>query len=479
MRRIISLLLCAAAILFAAPLSACKETTAQNSCFLDLYYDADAGIINGKAVYKFVNSSNEMLSKIKFNLYPNAYNEKNKTFFEGCKDAFYQGESFGGIKILSCSSGENASGNAAEKNLEFSVSENELTLEVFCDELLPGKTAEVAIEFETTLPKARLRLGITENSVNLGEFYPALCKIDENGFVPTEYHSFGDPYFSDVFDYRADINVPSAFTVACSGSPEKTVIDGDRTNYSFSLRNGRYFAFALSDKFNVSAIKSGNTDIYYYSLSPKDGKIDETRKYFDFYSSEFGEYPYKTFSVVETELYCGGAEFSGLCFVSDKDNEGKPSAALHETAHQWWGAIVGNNQTTDGYIDEGLAEYSAYLYLLSSGKTDDANNMINKAKAAYKSFFDIKTLFSGNADTRMNRPLYDYANEEEYVAITYRKSLVMFAELEKTVGAKKNIAAMKKLYKDNKFKNIGLSELTKAFGRKEYFESFVNGKVIV
>ena len=105
--------------------------------------------------------------------------------------------------------------------------------------------------------------------------------------------------------------------------------------------------------------------------------------------------------------------------------------------------------------------------------------MINKSKAAYKSFFDIKSLFSSNADTSMNRPLKEYANEEEYVAIAYRKSLVMFAELEKTVGMKKNIAAMKKLYKDNKFKNIGLDELTKAFGRKEYFESFVNGKVII
>ena len=125
MRRIISLLLCAAAILFVAPLFSCNETTALNSCYLDLFYDSEAGIISGKAAYKFVNSSNEMLNKIKFNLYPNAYSEKNKAFFEGYKDAYYQGESFGGIKILSCSSGE--------KSLDFSVSEDELTLEVLCD----------------------------------------------------------------------------------------------------------------------------------------------------------------------------------------------------------------------------------------------------------------------------------------------------------------------------------------------------------
>ena len=77
MRRIISLLLCAAAILFVAPLSACNETTVSNSCYLDLFYDSEAGIISGKAAYKFVNTTKRVLSSVLFNLPANAYNGKN------------------------------------------------------------------------------------------------------------------------------------------------------------------------------------------------------------------------------------------------------------------------------------------------------------------------------------------------------------------------------------------------------------------
>ena len=38
---------------------------------------------------------------------------------------------------------------------------------------------------------------------------------------------------------------------------------------------------------------------------------------------------------------------------------------------------------------------------------------------------------------------------------------------------------MKKFYADNKFLSAGTEELIKAFGYKEYFTSFINGKVIV
>ncbi len=473
MRKFISAALCAVTFCLILTVCSCKKTPTENICRLDLHYDSESGVLSGKAAYKFVNSSNEVLNEIKFNLAANAYNGKNEAVSASRKDsAYYLGESLGGIKILSCKTGE--------KPLQFSLSENELTLCAAFGELFPDEEAEIEIEFETTLPKANLRLGITENAVNLADSYPTLCKLSENGFVETNYSPFGDPYFSDVFDFSANVDVPSEFTAACSGSPEKTVIDGDRTTYSFSMKNGRYFAFVLSDKFNVSAVKSGNTDIYYYSVAPENGKLAEVKKCFDYFSSEFGEYPYKTFSVAETGLFCGGMEFSGLCFIADAlEDEEKINAARHETAHEWWGTTVGNNQLADAYVDEGLAEYSAYLYLLFEGKNDEAEEMINNAKAAYKSFFDIKSIFSGSANTVMNRPLNEFLNEEEYVAIAYRKSLVMFSELEKTVGAKKNVSSLKKLYRDNKFKNIGFNELTKAFGREEYFRSFVSGKVIV
>ena len=473
MRRIICCFLFLVSLSLVLPISSCGKQTAKNSCSLDLSYDETNGIISGKAAYKFVNTSNGVLSEVLFNLYPNVFDGKNDVFKSDKKtDIFYAGETFGEIKISSVTSDG--------LPLAFSFSEDELLLKVATDKIYPEDETQIEIEFSTTLPKANNRLGITENVVNLADFYPTLCKLAENGFVCPAYCGIGDPFYADCADFSVSINLPSVYTAACSGAAAKTVIDGERTDYSFEIVNGRYFALALSDKFNVSAVKSGDTDIFYYSAEKDEGRLDEVKKCFEFYVGAFGAYPYKTFSVVETGLDALGTEFSGMCFINEKAKaEEKTRAALHETAHEWWGITVGTDQINEAFIDEGLAEYSVYLYYLLNDKTEQAEHMINTAKAAYKSFFEINSIFSGESDTAMNRPLTGFKSETEYVAIAYDKSLIMFTELEKTVGAKKNVAKMKTLYSANEFGICSANELTKAFGRKEYFESFITGKVIV
>lgn len=473
MRRIISFFLFALSVLSVIPVFGCEKKAENPSCSLDLFYDDERGIISGKAVYKFVNTANDVLNEVLFNLYPNAYNGKNSAVTERKKEkAYYAGESTGGIKIKSCSS--------SGEPLSFDLSNDELVLSVCSGDIFPNEEKQIEIEFETTLPKANLRLGITEKAINLADFYPALCKLSEKGFVPTGYSPFGSPYFSDATDFAVTLNVPSVFTAACSGYPEKTVVDGNRTEYSFSLENGRNFAFVLSDDFDVSAVKCGETGIYVYSFDKNDELIADVKKCFEYYSSAFGDYPYKTLSVVETGLWFGGTDFSGLCMISsDIPYETKRLAAYHETAHQWWGSGVGCDRANEAYVAEGLADYSVCLHLVSLGENDLANDIITRAKAAYKSFFDINKLFSGEADTSMNRPLKSFKTEEEFVAIAYFKSLIMFTELEKTTSAKKNVSAMKKLYSAHKFGFAGKAELENAFGHKEYFDSFVSGKVIV
>jgi aminopeptidase N len=37
-------------------------------------------------------------------------------------------------------------------------------------------------------------------------------------------------------------------------------------------------------------------------------------------------------------------------------------ATVHETAHQWWYGLVGNDQVDDPWVDEALAQYSTLLY---------------------------------------------------------------------------------------------------------------------
>ena len=88
------------------------------------------------------------------------------------------------------------------------------------------------------------------------------------------------------------------------------------------------------------------------------------------YEDLFSAYPHQRMVVVQGD-FPDGMEFSGLVFVGDdwfKTWHGIPNDWLtlitaHEIAHQWWYALVGNDQAQYPYLDEALALYSEELFV--------------------------------------------------------------------------------------------------------------------
>lgn len=472
MRRFLSFALSAFVVLGSAFLSSCKKKESVSTAEIAVEFDETDFTISGKAVYKLVNTTNNLLNDVKFNLVPKAYEDKRNiatSLNEG--KVYYDGESVSTFEIKSIF--------ANNKAAQSQTSEDGLTLSVLTGEVYPDEEVKVEINFEVGLPKANARLGATETTVNLADFYPSLCFLVKDGFCPTSYSPFGDPYFADVSNFKVSLTLPAAYAVASSGFPERTSIDGSTATYVYSLEKGRDFAFVLSKDFNVSTAKSGDTILTYYSVSPIGDDVEVVKDCVDYFSSVFGKFPYKNFSLAETGLFCDGTEFSGLSFVSnDLSAERKKMALVRQTAHQWWRNGVGVNEEKEGYIDEGLCEYATYLYLSDRGYASEAEETIENAKALYKSIFDVKDLLNGESDARMNRSLKEFKNENEYIAVAYGKSLTMFYELEKTIGRKKTLAALKKLYSRNLYETISLGDIIAAFGYGDYFESYVLGRTL-
>ena len=64
-----------------------------------------------------------------------------------------------------------------------------------------------------------------------------------------------------------------------------------------------------------------------------------------------------------------GMEYSGLIFLqaemlqSTSQQQRSQFILAHEIAHQWWYGMVGNDQLQEPWLDEGLANWSAYQFL--------------------------------------------------------------------------------------------------------------------
>jgi len=180
-------------------------------------------------------------------------------------------------------------------------------------------------------------------------------------------------------------------------------------------------------------------------------------------------------------------EYPGLVMISDTLSAAAALETIaHETAHQWWYALVGNDQVAHPWLDEALSDYSTALFF--EKYPDYGITLEEYVKYAAQNFRTFATVYKqviGNVNTAMNRGLDTYLTEAEYVAVAYSRGTVMFHEIDKGMGRQKFLAALKNYYKRNRFGVADPAELAgclDAAARAKVsllLESFLNGSAVI
>jgi hypothetical protein len=97
-----------------------------------------------------------------------------------------------------------------------------------------------------------------------------------------------------------------------------------------------------------------------------------------YYAERFGPYPYGRLALTqlpgpESQGWPGLVFLSSYAFLNEREREDlhfdhdrillQESIPAHETAHQWWGDLVGWNSYRDQWFSEGLANYCALMMM--------------------------------------------------------------------------------------------------------------------
>ena len=164
--------------------------------------------------------------------------------------------------------------------------------------------------------------------------------------------------------------MPENIVVASTGLIKSDRHKGNNDVMSINASNVRDFAFVLSPKFKVAEEDVDGIKVmsYYFDEDVGTRALKYAKDAVKFYNSYIGKYPYKQYSVVESDFYMGGMEYPNLVMIS-KDLYSKNNifnleyVIAHETAHQWWYGVVGNNEVKEAWLDEGLTEYMTIMYI--------------------------------------------------------------------------------------------------------------------
>lgn len=442
MRKILSCALLGALLLPIAAVTGCKKASNERSKYeMQLEYFPEERRLAANMRVTVPNVTGNAFEELKFQLWANAYREGAK--YAPVSElyspaAYYDGKSYGGITVTSV--------EGCEKFTVCGEDDNILSVSL-ASPLYPDESVTLDMSFEVTLAKINHRLGAGENAVNLAHYYPVLCYCPDGSFREYVYAASGDPFVNECADYDVTLTVPEDYTAISAGKPECVAQNGKKA-YHVITENVRDSAFVLGKNFQSTKTKAGGVEVEYYYISDAKpelalGVAADSIAYFD---KSFGDYPLTSYTVVQTDFPYGGMEFAGLSMIALDLREAEiPTVVAHETAHQWWYALVGSNQFESSWQDEGLAEFSTALFFGAHEKYGGTySQFIEASERSYRAFFSVYSQIGGSENTAMNKPLTSFTGDYEYRNIAYDKGVILFSRLKSVVGDGKFFEGLKR-----------------------------------
>ncbi|WP_455543535.1 M1 family metallopeptidase [Intestinibacter sp.] len=432
-----------------------------NNYIIDVIFNDKDKIIECNHNITYVNNTGRTLDKLYMHIYPNAFLDSKICPFEKeeMDQAYPNGFNKGYIDILNILNGD----SKLKYNIE--GDKNDI-LEVELDKKLQkGEKYSIDIKYKVKLPNCLGRFGYGEDTINITNWFPIACVYDEKGWNLESYSAIGDPFYSDTSNFTVNILVPSKYEIASTGSiiEEKKDKYRNKKLYKLQAKKVRDFAMILSDKFIINKSVYGKTSIITYSLN-KDLAVETNKiakESIRVFSELFAEYPYDIYSVVASDFFIGGMEYPTLVMI-DKTLYNKNSKFLleyviaHETAHQWWYSIVGNNEVSEPWLDEALTEYSTILYFENKYGKEVSDKLLQTMEVQSENYRGEDMFKSTN----------EFNCSSEYSINVYTKGALIFNEIRKEVGDKIFFETLQEYCESYKFQNVNGTQFMKLWKDK-------------
>ena len=263
--------------------------------------------------------------------------------------------------------------------------------------IAPGQTVTIVVPFSEYVGGDTgvfgARLSKLRNILALGNWFPILS-------IDHPVGTMGDPFITwnaasiDVDLRLADAtrsSLPVAAVVA-SGDP----VSASGTHWVFHAVNVRDFAVTISPYYAGCSSKATNAvgtvirarataSASYSAAANCSAMLAKASAAFAKYNSYFGQYTYKSFTVAESGGTSESMEYPTLIMMSyDKIRDGW--TVYHETAHQWFYGMLGDDQLNEPWTDEAWASFAAFYFWNGSMRSACSSVNVNSGVAAFSAW---------------------------------------------------------------------------------------------
>ncbi len=320
---------------------------------------------------------------------------------------------------------------------------------------------ELELTYVIQMPQMAYRFGVWEDIWALGNAFAIPAVWEDGAFRTDAYASVGDPFVSDCANYTVSVTVPKGYVCAGSASPV-VENDGEKSIWRFDAPAVRDFALVISDRFHTAQAMQDGVLVTAYAANAAQAKemLRYGRKALETYGEAFGAYPYPAYTLAQVNFPHGGMEYPALSMISaDLLSAGGREleyAAAHETAHQWWYAVVGSDGWHQPWQDEALCEFSLLIYA-------EAHYGLSERNDLEQSRMESALRVTVPQGVTPGAPLDYFASMSEYRLVVYDRGAACLCALDRTVPLDE---FLRDYYQNYAFKRASRAEF-----EKQLFES--------
>jgi hypothetical protein len=363
-----------------------------------------------------------------------------------------------------------------------------------------GESVTFDVEFTLRLPPKQGRWGQWLGVTTLSNWLPVVAVYDEEGWHPTPFIPWHQPWFNEAGIYSVRVELPSDQKIACSAviAQEKDLGNGWKC-VDFAPCCCRDFALLSSARYQEFAGEVCGVHVRCLALPGHEYFGREMLRWvceaIPEYNRWFGPYPAPQFTIAESYFGWNGNECGNLVMI-DERVFGMPHMAgpfleyliSHELCHQWWYNAVGTNGYCETWMDEALATYFSHRLITKKHGRDNA--MINYPRGLewlpniHRENYRIYSLYGvlGRGDAMPTvQNMENYGHLVNLLAMNYDKGSKIVGMIEDRLGETAFLDFMRRIYARYQFRILRLAdfqrELEEYTGRSwdEFFKHWLYG----
>jgi hypothetical protein len=429
----------------------------------------------GQQVLTWLNDSEAPVSELHFHLYLNAFKNNRTTFWrEG------GGRSIGSdpekddwgyidVKRIQIKDGIDLTLMMEFIQPDDNNSDDQTVMRVELPESVqPQEKIILEIDFYSRLPGAIRRAGYWDNFFMVTQWFPKIGVLEDGVWNCHQYHANSE-FFADFGVFEVEMTVPSEYVLGATGvrTGETENIDGT-TTYTHYQEDVHDFAWTACPDFVVFrepytlSDPPVNTEmillVHKTHLNLKDRYLQSLKYGLEFYSQNYGPYPYKTITLVDPPikaLGAGGMEYptlftaGGASFLP-KGLRLSELVTIHEFGHGYWYGIVANNEFEEAWLDEGINSYSEIKAMDKYYGRDKSVLDLPCLKIGDEMMSRIQVMSYGRMDPIMKNS-WEFYGGGSYGVNVYQKAALTLLTLENYLGEDVMARVMKAFYERWKF----------------------------